>query len=144
MPAYLIPSKRPVAQLTAESLSNESLFPVFAKTPVTSSGKTTLNFKAMIQERIRQEEEDAVRVEVVNIATMSKEELTDAGYAVLKTLPRVYGAPEAYNERLQAAEAITSEFAVYDEMYFRPIVTQAVDDDASEVSDYESEYEDDE
>ena len=27
---------------------------------------------AMIQERIRQEEEDAVRVEVVNIATMSK------------------------------------------------------------------------
>ena len=135
---YVIRSKRVAPVLTAESLTDESLFPVFGQAAAQPSTKG-LNFKTMLEERIRQDKEDAERSTDLQIATMSTQQLEAAGYAVLQILPRTLGACTSYNERLEAREAAQRALDPFDVITFLPIIR----DDDGDVCSVVSETDDD-
>jgi hypothetical protein len=137
---YVIRSKRVAPTLTAESLTDESLFPVFGVAAAQPAAKG-LNFKTMLEERIRQDKEDAERSTVLQIATMSTQQLEAAGYAVLPILSRTLGGCTAYNDRLQAREAATAALDPFDVITFLPIIRDDDDDHCTVASETDDEVE---
>lgn len=100
--------------LNAERLADIELFPSLAAplTPTTNSSK--LNFKTMIEDRRKKDEEEALRAErdeFPELADATEAQLERLGFALLRC-PKI--TPEvclAFNERITELEASASMYS---------------------------------
>ena len=105
MSRYIPPSKRSTEKPTLDptSLSSETLFPILGVASVMKASKT--GFKAVIEERLRQEAEDAIRAAApIDIRALSPVERETHGITTLKVSGNTNEELAAISEKLYAVE----------------------------------------
>ena len=112
MSRYVPPSKRVVEKPTLDptTLTDEALFPVLGLTSTPKTSKT--GFKEVIEERLRQEAEDATRAAApVDIRALSPTEREAHGVTTLKVSGNTNEELAAISEKLYAFELRLKEAA---------------------------------
>lgn len=105
MSRYVPPSKRSTEKPTLDptSLSSETLFPILGVVSATKASKT--GFKEVIEERLRQEAEDAIRAAApIDIRSLSAAEREVHGVTTLKISGNTYEELAVISEKLYAGE----------------------------------------
>jgi len=105
MSRYVPPSKRSSEKPTLDpaALTSEAHFPILSLASTSKASKT--GFKEVIEERLRQEAEDAIRAAApIDIRSLSAVEREVHGVTTLKISGNTYEELAAISEKLYASE----------------------------------------